>query len=114
MNDFTPELIAAALASTQTTFETSSRLPDDDGLVFVTAVPDAPLKVCGRLGRDGRWYIGSFGIVPPDGRADETAEIAAEKFPGALVLRDEPVAEAMIRYVINKVLHAKIGGLRRG
>ena len=70
-------LVAAARDSDQTIFDQSDRLPDDDGAVFVTAVPDAPLQVCGRLGRDGRWYIGTFMVVPFDRSADEISSSAA-------------------------------------
>lgn len=103
MSDFTPAFVAAARASTQTTFASSDRLPDDDsGAVFVTDVDDAPLQVLGRLGRDGKWYVGTFIVVPLDQDAP--------MLPGALVLRDEPVAEALIRYGINQLLNAVLAG----
>ena len=44
MNNYTPAFIATARASEQTTFETSDQLPDDDGLVLVTDVDDAPQR----------------------------------------------------------------------
>jgi hypothetical protein len=101
---FTPEMIAAARASNQTSFESSDQLPEGDGVVFITAVADAPLVVLGRLGPDGRWYIGRFGISPLD--QDPCSRLPA----GILVLRNEPVAVAMIRQGIHRFLEAAAAG----
>jgi hypothetical protein len=102
---FTPAFIAAARASSQATFEHSDRLPDDDGFVFVTNVDDAPLQILGRLGSDGRWYVGKFIVAPLDMEDPHPPSLN-----GMIVLRDEPVAERMVRHGIDRLLNAAIAG----
>jgi hypothetical protein len=94
---YSPEMIAKALASEQTVFEdaVAEFLPDDEGLVFLTDVADAPVQVGGRLGLDGRWYIGFVFKAPARGVKPELPR-------GPLVLRDEPVAAAMIRFATRR------------
>jgi hypothetical protein len=90
-----------ARRSEQTTFEPSAVLPDDEGRVFVTDVAGAPLRVIGRLGRDGKWYIGQVGIDPPH---EEEGLLEEAEARGLIVLRDEPVAEHLIRQGIRQFL----------
>jgi hypothetical protein len=42
----------------------SSELPEDEGTVFVTNVPDAPFQILGRR-RDGELFVGSTFIAGP-------------------------------------------------
>jgi hypothetical protein len=96
-----------ARRSKQKEFEPSSRLADDDGATFYTVVPDAPLRVIGRLGRDGKWYVGR--AVPPSDKDKDLPESEGiVETPGGrvhlIVLRDEPVAERMVRQAIRAVL----------
>jgi hypothetical protein len=93
---YSKSFLKRARRSKQTTFEPSAVLPDDEGRVFVTDVPGAPVRVIGRLGRDGK----SIGIeeVGTEARIEEAAE------RGIIVLRDEPVAEQIIRQVIRRLL----------
>jgi hypothetical protein len=106
---FTAELVAAARASDQTVFDNSDRLPDDDGVVFATAVPDAPLQVLGRLSSNGRWYITGVIVEPLDQAADNTKTVTHD-VPGMIVLCDEPVADAMIRFELSKMMGAILAG----
>ena len=62
---YSKSFLKNARRSKQTTFEPSAVLPDDEGRVFITSVPGAPVRVLGRLGRDGKWYIGQAGIESP-------------------------------------------------
>ena len=59
----------------------------------------------GRLGRDGQWRITAF-LVPTDAeREDDTEAAIADLIErNILVLRHEPVAEAIIRFSIPRVL----------
>jgi hypothetical protein len=41
--------------------KSSSELPDDEGTVFITAVPDAPFQILGRRANNGELYVGSIG-----------------------------------------------------
>jgi hypothetical protein len=38
----------------------SDELPDDEGTVFVTNVPDAPFQIVGRRGSTGELFVGSL------------------------------------------------------
>jgi len=100
-------LVKHARRSKQTEFESSRVLPDDEGYTFFTVVPDAPLSVIGRLGRDGKWYIGYFG--PPDQPMPVLPEREGivETPDGrvfVIVLREEPVAERIVRWAIRRAL----------
>jgi hypothetical protein len=103
----TPELVAQARASNQTKFRSSKRLPDNEGRVFVTDVPDAPLQVMGRLGLDGRWYISRYTTVSRD---DPNWSRINQLPIGIILLRDEPVADAMICHCIDQALAAARAG----
>jgi hypothetical protein len=104
MTKLSQKAIAAAFASRQLEFDSVEGSPPG-GAKFVTRVADAPLRVMGRLGLDGRWRISAFLVPTAAEREDDTeaavAELAERKI---LVLRDEPVAEAMIRFSIPPVL----------
>jgi hypothetical protein len=95
-----------ARRSKQTTFEPSAVLPNDEGRVFVTDVPGAPVCVMGRLGRDGKWYIGRTGIESPHEEEQREYRARLEELEawGVIVLRDEPVAEQMVRQGIRRLL----------
>jgi len=100
-------LVKHARRSKQTEFESSRVLPDNEGYTFFTVVPDAPLSVIGRLGRDGKWYIGYFG--PPDQPMPVLPEREGivETPDGrvfVIVLREEPVAERIVRWAIRRAL----------
>src|SRR6516164_8364207 len=100
---YSKSFLKKARRSKRTTFEPSAVLPDDEGRVFVTDVPGAPVCVMGRLGRDGKWYIGSTGIeAAGTGAIKARIEEAAER--GIIVSRDEPVAEQIIRQGIRRLL----------
>ena len=103
---YSKSFLKKARRSKQTTFEPSGVLPDDEGRVFVTDVAGAPLQVIGRLGRDGKWYIGRVGIDPPHEEERERAQADLEVLEarGIIVLRDEPVAERIIRQGIRRLL----------
>jgi hypothetical protein len=45
----------------------SDELPDDEGTVFVTNVPDAPFQIVGRRGPTGELFVGGL-TMPRDGR----------------------------------------------
>jgi hypothetical protein len=105
MTKFPPKTLAAALLSQQTEFDSSETAPAIDCAVFVTHVPDAPLQVMGRLGRDGQWRITAFPIPTAAEREDDNESAIAELMERKiLVLRDEPVAEAMIWFGVPRVL----------
>jgi hypothetical protein len=106
MGLYTPEMIERACNSNQTEFENSNKLPDDDGVVFATAVPDAPLQVIGRLGRDGLWYIASYTVAPL--HLDASGPLNEQNMPGTLILRSEPIADAMIRFGIGRMLNGRL------
>ena len=101
-----PDLIANARVSKQTRFESSNQLPDNEGRVFTTGVPDAPLQCIGRLGLDGRWYVGRYTLTS----YDEYSPVLNNVPAGIIVLRDEPVADAMIRHCIDQVFGAAFAG----
>ena len=44
----------------------SSQLPDDEGFVFVTWVPDAPFQIVGRRALDGELCVGHI-LLPKEG-----------------------------------------------
>jgi hypothetical protein len=98
-------VVKSARKSEQTTFEPSAVLPDDEGVAFVTDVPDAPLRVIGRLSRDGKWYIGLVRIVPAqEDREQLQVSLELGAAHGLIVLRDEPVAERIVRQAIRQLL----------
>src|SRR6516165_6295700 len=103
---YSKSFLKKARRSKQTTFEPSAVLPDDEGRVFVTDVPGAPVCVMGRLGRDGKWYIGQAGIEPPheEEQREYKARLQEAEARGIIVLRDEPVAEQMVRQGIRRLL----------
>ena len=103
---YSKSFLKKARRSKQTTFEPSAVLPDDEGRVFVTDVPGAPVGVIGRLGRDGKWYIGRAGIVSPheEEEREYKARLEEGEARGIIVLRDEPVAEEMVRQGIRRLL----------
>ena len=82
------QFLSNTLASDQVWFDPTRNLRADEGGVFITDVADAPLQVIGRLGEDGKWYIGSF-FVDWGGRK-------ASDFDDVIILRDEIVAARMI------------------
>ena len=90
---YSKSFLKKARRSKQTTFEPSAVLPDDEGRVFITSVPGAPVRVLGRLGRDGKWYIGRAGIVSPheEEEREYKARLEEGEARGIIVLRDEPV-----------------------
>jgi hypothetical protein len=47
-----------------TKIRSSSELPDDEGRVFVTYMPDAPFHVMGRRADSGKLFVGA--IVPKE------------------------------------------------
>jgi hypothetical protein len=97
----TRNLIRVARRSKQTEFDSTDQLEDDEGLAFATAVPGAPLQVVGRLADDGRWYIACLAIAP----SNEAAANPRDDIPaGMIVLENEPVAEALIRYSLREAL----------
>jgi hypothetical protein len=103
---YSKSFLKKARRSKQTTFEPSSVLPDDEGRVFVTDIVGAPVTVLGRLGRDGKWYIDSVGITPSSHEEEEVrAKLEACVAWGFIVLRDEPVAERMVRQGIRHLLN---------
>ena len=103
---YSKSFLKRARRSKQTTFEPSAVLPDDEGRVFITSVPGAPVRVLGRLGRDGKWYIGQAGIEPPheEEQREYKARLEELEARGVIVLRDEPVAEQMVRQGIRRLL----------
>jgi hypothetical protein len=110
---YSKSFLKNARRSKQTTFEPSAVLPDDEGRVFITDVPGAPVSVIGRLGRDGKWYIGRAGIVSPheEEEREYKARLEEGEARGIIVLRDEPVAEEMVRQgnsLLFKISHYKL------
>jgi hypothetical protein len=101
---YSKSFLKKARRSAQTTFEPSSVLPDDEGRVFVTDIAGAPVTVLGRLGRDGKWYIGSVGITPSSSHEEELRAKLEAWVARFIVLRDEPVAERMVRQGIRHLL----------
>ena len=103
---YSKSFLKKARRSKQTTFEPSAVLPDDEGRVFVTEVPGAPVSLGGRLGRDGKWYIGHVGIDSPheEEQREYKARLEEGEARGIIVLRDEPVAERIIRQGIRRLL----------
>src|SRR5260221_14703869 len=51
----------------------SDELPDDEGTVFVTNVPDAPFQIVGRRGPTGELFVGRL-MMPRDGRTTMSPE----------------------------------------
>ncbi len=54
----------------------SDELPDDEGTVFVTNVPDAPFQIVGRRGPAGELFVGSL-MHPPAGKTTLSPEEVA-------------------------------------
>jgi hypothetical protein len=57
--------------------------------------------------RDGRWYVSSFAVARPGADPNpyaHGAKLSCPELPGTLVLRNEPVAEALVRFAIRKML----------
>ena len=93
-----------AFTSMQYTFDDVAE-PTDDDLAFITRVRGAPLQIWGRLQRNGRWLITSY-LVPTAAENEDATEagIADLTERKILVPRDEPVAEALVRFAIPGVL----------
>jgi hypothetical protein len=71
----------------------SADLPDNEGDVFVTCVPEAPFQVLGRIGEDGELYwSGAFFKLPSRKGWDDL-----KGFPGTIVAG--PAAEQLIEDV---------------
>ncbi len=117
---FTPEFITAAVNSDQTEFD--QPLADDLGVVlFVTAVPDAPLQCLGQLNSRGQWRVPTAD-VPPLGRSTAEVEdnmlevlslcvVQAQSNVGVVILRgSERVTDPMIRERIAKLPDGKLDG----
>jgi hypothetical protein len=83
----------------------SSELPDDEGKVFVTCVPGAPIQVLGRIGEhEGRLYIGSI-ATPGAGARDFNKEDLARDLAAAnmrMKLVDGPDAVELIADIQRK------------
>jgi hypothetical protein len=83
----------------------SSELPDDEGKVFVTCVPGAPIQVLGRIGEhDGRLYIGRI-ATPDAGARDFNKEDLARDLAAANMrtkLLDGPDAVELIADIQRK------------
>jgi hypothetical protein len=103
-SNFPARTLVEAINSSQTTFEEVAE-PTDKGLPFVTRVTDSPIQIGGRLGLDGVWRVKSC-VVSVSAEYDMTAEVTIAKAldPDTFVLGNGKVAEAMIRYVIAKML----------
>jgi hypothetical protein len=104
----TEAFIAAARASDQSEFEWLDGDRVKGVATFMTGVSGAPLHVLGLLGADGQWRLLNYVITAPGPPADEIVEALASRpppgFKTLLVLRNEPVAEAMVRQCIRTVL----------
>lgn len=103
----TEKFIDAARRSDQATFEPTSELADDDGLVFVTHVPDAPCQVYGRLSRNGRWYCAGTLVAPLSGAP--AIEEVTDQLDASVIRLTGPLAERMIYYGIEQVLCGPYG-----
>jgi hypothetical protein len=82
--------------------------PGGAGVEFVTVVTDAPLQVYGKLGRDSQFYIAGVEIGGewPDAPRHDGGPLWAwaDGHSRVLVLRNpEPVASAMVRFMIRRI-----------
>lgn len=78
----------------------SSELPDDEGTVFVTCVPDAPFQILGRRGPNRELCVGAQLFLPEEGGdwRDLCRKVNANMGPFEIVIGAE--AENLIRAVI--------------
>jgi hypothetical protein len=77
----------------------SDELPDDEGTVFVTNVPDAPFQIIGRRGPTGELFVGRI-FTPRNGGAT----MSSEELPSA-PLKAEVVDGEEGRKLISDVMN---------
>ena len=78
--------------------KSTSELPDDEGTVYFTAVPDAPFQILGRRADSGELYIGSI-MHPPKGKTMEDMLKDLRDAPAALEILTGPEAQKLIAAV---------------
>jgi hypothetical protein len=64
----------------------------------------SPVQILERLSRNGRWQITSYLVPTAAEHEDDTEAIADLIEQKILVLRHEPVAEALVRFAVPRVL----------
>jgi hypothetical protein len=78
----------------------SDELPDDEGTVFVTNVPDAPFQIVGRRGPTGELFVGNLIHLRDGGTTMSPEELASSP------VRVEVIAGYEAQELISDVLRS--------